>query len=92
MCWRLCKFYVAIGVTNARGVFINNLFLNREFIKDMDLTATSKTAMANLRRSPTCVLIILALLGVLIGFSQETAPNLKVQAGDETIHLLNLVI
>jgi hypothetical protein len=47
--------------------------------------------MANLRRSPVNILIILALLSVLIALGQATITSLTVKAGEEVTHPLNLI-
>ena len=49
--------------------------------------------MTNLRKSQANILIILALFAVLlIGLGQATTTNLTVQAGEEIIHPVNLVV
>ncbi len=58
----------------------------------MDLNATSTIAMPNLRKSPVYVLIILALIGVLVGFGQAIPASIVVQAGEEEIYPINLVV
>jgi hypothetical protein len=80
------------GVTNATGVSINISPLNREFIKIMGLNARSKIAMANLSRSSVYSLIILALLGVLMGFGQATTTNFTVKGGEEVTCPINLLV
>ena len=48
--------------------------------------------MANLRRSPVYVLIILALLVVLTGLVQATITTLIVKGGEEVTHPINLSV
>jgi hypothetical protein len=48
--------------------------------------------MANLRRSPVYVLIILALLVVLMGVGQATITSLIVKGGEEVTHPINLIV
>jgi hypothetical protein len=78
------------GVTNATGVSINILPLNREFIKIMGLNARSKIAMANLRRSLVYTFIIIALLAVSIGGVQAMTTNFTVKGGEEITHPISL--
>jgi hypothetical protein len=48
--------------------------------------------MANLRRSPVNVLIILALLSGLIALGQATMISFTVKAGEEVTHPINLIV
>lgn len=48
--------------------------------------------MANLRRSPVYILIIVALLAVLMGLGQATTTNLTVQGGEEVTCPINLIV
>jgi hypothetical protein len=52
----------------------------------------SRIAMANLRRSPAYILIIVALLGVLVGCGQATTTRLTVRGGEEVNLPINLVV
>jgi len=47
--------------------------------------------MVNLRRLPSFILVILALLAVLIGVGQAMTTNLTVKGGEEVTHPVNLV-
>src|SRR3989304_465255 len=47
--------------------------------------------MANLRRLPSFILIILALLAVFTGVGQAMTTNLTVKGGEEVTHPVNLV-
>ena len=47
--------------------------------------------MANLRRSPVNVLIILALLSVLVALGQATIASLTVKAGEEVTQPIDLI-
>jgi hypothetical protein len=55
-------------------------------------SARIKIAMANLRRSPAYILIIVALLAFLMGLGQATTTNLTVQGGEEVTCPINLVV
>ena len=46
--------------------------------------------MINLRRLPSFILIILALLAVLIGLGQAMTTSLTVKGGEEVTHPINL--
>jgi len=46
--------------------------------------------MVNLRRVPSFILIILALLAVLIGLGQAMTTNFTVKGGEEVIHPISL--
>jgi hypothetical protein len=48
--------------------------------------------MANLRRLLVSVLVILALLGVLMGFGQATVTSLTVKGGEEVTHPIDLIV
>jgi hypothetical protein len=48
--------------------------------------------MANLRRLLVSVLVILALLGVLMGFGQATITSLTVKGGEEVTHPIDLIV
>ena len=48
--------------------------------------------MANLRRSPVYVLIILALLVVLMGLGQATITSFIVKGGEEVTHPIKLIV
>ena len=86
------KFTLQFGATNTTSVSIDIPLLNRKFIKVMGLNAASTIAMPNLRQSSACILIILALLGVLIGLCQATPTYFTVHAGEEVNHTINLIV
>jgi hypothetical protein len=58
----------------------------------MGLNATRRIAMANLRRLPVCVFVILVLLAVLIGLGNATTTYLIVKGGEEVTHPITLAV